>query len=196
MKAKEWFHGVLGAKESESRLTTENRPGLFLVRQNPFNDHYIVSFIDQKLRIRHYKIPGTTGDNRDKGLGKKLDFSSVTEAVNFMVNRIWVEGLSPVKPPSEIPGNDYCLVLKKDQCYICEETSMKTSMKTHLICHRMYYCETCDRLVTATLLATLKLCLAAGESQASSTMTENVLQLMEKLLVAAAACHGRSLEQY
>ena len=45
-------------------------------------------------------------------------------------------------------------------------------------------------------MLTLKLCLAAGESHASSTMTENMPQLMEKLLVAAAACHGRSLEQY
>ena len=49
--------------------------------------------------------------------------------------------------------------------------------------------------VTATLLTTLKLCLAAGESQTCSTMTETVLQLMEKLLVEAAACH-QSLEQY
>lgn len=47
-----------------------------------------------------YKIQGTAGDDRDKGLEKKLDFSSVKEAVNFMVK-------SPVKPPSEIPGNEY-----------------------------------------------------------------------------------------
>ena len=49
--------------------------------------------------------------------------------------------------------------------------------------------------VTGTLLGTLKLCLSAGESQASTSLTETVLQLMEALLVEAAASH-KSLEQY
>ena len=49
--------------------------------------------------------------------------------------------------------------------------------------------------VTATLLGTLQLCLAGGESQAASSLTETVLQLMEALLVEAAASH-QSLEQY
>ena len=49
--------------------------------------------------------------------------------------------------------------------------------------------------VTGTLLGALKLCLSAGESQAGTSLTETVLQLMEALLVEAAASH-KSLEQY
>merc|ERR1719167_1741318 len=48
---------------------------------------------------------------------------------------------------------------------------------------------------TATLLRTLQLCLSAGETQAVSALTETVLQLMEKLLVEAAASH-KSVEEY
>ena len=48
---------------------------------------------------------------------------------------------------------------------------------------------------TATLLGTLQLCLAAGDNQAATVLTETVLQLMEKLLVEAAASH-QSVEQY
>ena len=50
--------------------------------------------------------------------------------------------------------------------------------------------------VTPTLLKTLQLCLDADESQANSSLTENVLQLMEKLLVEAAASNNTSLENY
>ena len=48
---------------------------------------------------------------------------------------------------------------------------------------------------TATLLGTLQLCLAAGENQAATVLTETVLHLMEKLLVEAAASH-QLVEQY
>ena len=50
---------------------------------------------------------------------------------------------------------------------------------------------------TATLLGvgSLQLCLAAGDNQAATVLTETVLQLMEKLLVEAAASH-QSVEQY
>ena len=45
------------------------------------------------------------------------------------------------------------------------------------------------------MLGTLQLCLAAGDNQAATVLTETVLQLMEKLLVEAAASH-QSVDQY
>ena len=48
---------------------------------------------------------------------------------------------------------------------------------------------------TRILLATLQLCLTSGDQQHQSSTTETVLDLMEKLLVEAAASHD-SVESY
>ena len=174
-RAKDWFHGVLGAQEAESRLREVNRPGLFLVRQTPYNDHYIVSFLDADSKTKHYKVPGTTGDQlrRDKGDQKMFDFKNVREAVDFMLSKIWVEDMTPLTSSVEIYECEYLCEAISNQCYICEEIVKDKSMNNHLRTHRMYYCESCDKLVEDWLHArrcSKKSCLVCGDTASVSSM--------------------------
>ena len=47
MRSKDWYHGAIGAKDAESRLKLDGRPGIYLVRRTPFNDFIVLSFIDE-----------------------------------------------------------------------------------------------------------------------------------------------------
>ena len=53
MRAKDWFHGVIGAEEAESRLRKDWKPGIFLARQTPFNAS---SSNSRDVSIKHYPL--------------------------------------------------------------------------------------------------------------------------------------------
>ena len=79
MRAKDWFHGVIGAaEEAVARVGANSIPGQYLIRQTPFNDHYIISFVDVDFTVKHYKVQGTSsGDKRAR------DGRGFTEKFNF-----------------------------------------------------------------------------------------------------------------
>ena len=125
-RAKDWFHGVLGAKEAESRLRLEeNKPGLYLVRVTPLHERYILSFLNKDLKVKHFKVPGirdTVG--RQCQVSKLFKFKDVREAVNFTVSRLGWDTMSPLNPPSETKDSNYQSFLQTTQCYICETTEI------------------------------------------------------------------------
>ena len=147
-----FYHGRLACQTAVDRLGTISAPGAFLIRFNSRHDmigDYIISYLDDKLDIRHIVI----NLSRDTNLRKcNPHITNIRTAIEVLLS------LDPKKFAYGVPWQNFDTIPKinlrrisdPNQCDICDCTFEKNDEKsrnTHRKSHLVTYCDICLGLI-------------------------------------------------
>ena len=147
-----FYHGRLDCQAAIDRLGTISAPGAFLIRFNSRHDmigDYIISYLDDKLDIRHIVINLA----RDTNLRKcNPHITNIRTAIEVLIS------LDPKKFACGVPWQNFdtkpktCVrkISDPNQCDICEYTFENDDEKSRIIhrkIHSVTYCDNCLSLI-------------------------------------------------
>ena len=151
-----FYHGRIDCQTAIDRLGTISLPGAFLIRFNSRHDmigDYIISYLDDKLDIRHIVINLARDTNLRKCNPHITNIKTAIEVLLSLDSKKFAHVVSWQKFDTK-PTFDTKTFLRKisdpSQCDICDYTFANNDDKSriyHRKLHTVYYCDKCLGLI-------------------------------------------------
>ena len=146
----DFFHGDITPKMAENLLLKVKLAGRFLLREcngdSIKSTQIIVSFLDAKVRVRHYVLPTRSDNNFAKA---HPEVRGKPRRLFSLVFKKMQDSCSWMYPVNVDPDHDYKLNFSDEiegveGCHIC---GVINPSKTHHQNHAIGYCIKCDTII-------------------------------------------------